>query len=126
MCSVTQGHTSRTTDATGVDGSSNLHRLCKLRLFSLLLATNLKEIRRLLKMTVSMSKSSLGIKPRLLFLFAQLTSLLVPKLESPMRWFNSCVTLSLKLESPMRWFSSRVTLSLDVMCSQTSGALANA
>lgn len=109
MCSVAQGRTSLTTDAIGVDGSSNLHRLCKLRLFSLLLATNLKEMRRLLKMTVSMSKSSLEIKPRLPFLFAQLTSLLVTKMESPMRWFNSCVTLS-----------------LDVMSTQTSGALANA
>lgn len=109
MCFVAQRHTSLTTDAIGVDGSANLHRLCKLRLFSLLLAVNLKEMRRLLKMTVSMSKSSLGIKPMLLFLFAQLTSLLVTKLESPIRWLNSCVTLS-----------------LDVMSTQTSGALANA
>lgn len=101
MCFVAQGHTSLTTDTIDVDGSSNLHRLCKLRLFNLLPAINLKETHRLLKMTVSMSKSSLGIKPMLFFffLFAQLTSLLVTKLESPIRWFNSCVTLSLDVMS---------------------------
>lgn len=67
MCFVAQGHTSLTTDTIDVDGSSNLHRLCKLRLFNLLPAINLKETHRLLKMTVSMSKSSLGIKPVLFF-----------------------------------------------------------
>lgn len=67
MCFVAQGHTSQTTDAIGVGSSSDLHRLCKLRLFNLLPAINLKEMHRLLKMTVSMNKSSLGIKPNAFF-----------------------------------------------------------
>lgn len=104
MCFVAQGHTSLTTDTTDVDGSSNLHRLYKLRLFNLLPAINLKEKPGLLKMTVSMSKSSLGIKPIFFFLFAQLTSLLVTKLESPIWWFNSCVTLSLDVTSTVTEF----------------------